>query len=211
MSNSDPALRQQAEAVIAWMAGRLDESFLVRQIDEPIDRAVADFTYDDSPVFLHHRFHRVLGRFVGHIYAYGSPCPRKLSEEQARDEAVALLENLYQGTLANGYDAALIEARRDPTQGLEMVFLRLAEALKARRRQQYIQAVFARCLDPADWPLRCQIAAILLQRLQPWLPAEMAEREPAQFVDEIPTLFNDTMTMNALLQQVCADSVSFAT
>lgn len=202
MTSSEPSLRHQAEAVISSMAFYLNEDYLISHIDEPIDRAVASYSEDEVELSSHRRFHQSLARFVVHIYARGLPCPRTLSVSQSHDDAVALLEVAYEGACANGYFAAVLDALLAQPDGIEVVRGRLVEAVKAEWRRMHVRWVFAESLPPSDWSLRRETAAILLNRLRPWLPAEMAHSQPAQFADDIPTLFTHYMDVNGQLGEL---------
>ena len=189
MTSSEASLRRRAEAVIGKMACYLDEGYLDSHIDAPIDRAVASYSENDAKPASHQCFHRSLARFVAHLHAYALPCQRRLSAAQSNDEAVALLEAAYEGTCANGYFAAVLDAALARPDGMEEVQVRLAEALKAQLRRLHVRWVFAKALPLSDWDLRCEIAAVLLHRMKSLLPANMADSPPAQFADDIPMLF----------------------
>ena len=146
MPSSDRSLRKRAEDVIRTMAAYLDERYVVAHIDEPIDRAVARFSADDARPFSHQRFHEVVAQFVTHLYAHGLPCPRTLSELQAHDEAVILLEQAYEGKYENGYDGAVLDAKLTHPYGWDVVFAALAEFAKVRWRGMHDRWVFARFL-----------------------------------------------------------------
>ena len=202
MRSSDHDLQERANAAITRMAAYLDEDYLSRHIDASIDGAAVRFHYHAAGLISHGRFHQVLSRFVAYVYYHGLPCPVRLSRSQARDEAVALLEQLYRGSCAAGYFAAVLDARRDQPDGLEFVLATLAEAIKGRRRQLHLQWVFANFLDPSDWNLRCEIATLLLDRFRSWLPEHMAGSAGAQFADEIPTLLTHCLSIDAQLQRI---------
>jgi len=208
MTNSDPSLRERAKTVIAEVTALLNESYLARHIDEPIDRAAARFVWDDSLPFSHRQFHEVISRFVSHVYAHGLPCPRHLSLTQANDEAVAMLECAYEGTCTNGYDAAVMDSVRAQPNGLDIVLTRLTEAIKMMQRSMHVRWVFARRLDPSAWELRCEIATFLLDRYRPWLPQEMHGCAGVQFADEIPTLLRYGLDTDSQLRQVSHGAVS---
>ncbi len=202
MSSSESGLREGAESVIDKMASYLDEEYVITHIDEPIDRAVAGFAWDDVHPFSHQRFHEVVARFVAHLYAHGLPCPRSLSPSQAHDEAVAVLEEVYEGTHDKGYVAAIVEAVRAQPDGLEVVLSRLADCIKDKCRRMHVRWVSVRFLASSDWALRCEVAAVLLDRLRPWLPEEMRGCRDAQFADDIPALLTDYLEVDGQLTAV---------
>jgi hypothetical protein len=180
----------------------LDEDYLIRHIDEPINRAAARFRHHAADQVSHERFHQVLARFVAHLYGYGMPCSVRLSRSQARDEAVALLEQLYNGPHANGYFAAMLDARQGQPPGMEVVLDRMVEAIKLRARDAHLRLVFSAILDPADWELRREIANILLDRCRPWMAEHMAGCTGAQFADDIPALLMHSLSIDDPLHQL---------
>jgi len=208
MTSSDNHIQQRAENVISEITSSLNESYLISHIDEPIDHAVASFRWRQRPHYSHRWSNQILARFVAHLYGNGLPCPRQLSASQAYDEAVSLLEHIYEGTHANGYFAAVLDAAHAQPNGMELVLVRLAEAIKAKWRQMHVRWVFARALDPSDWALRCEIAAVLLDHLRSWLPEEMSHCHPSQFADDIPTLLSQYLDVDGQFGQVSSGSNS---
>lgn len=161
MTSSD-ATRERAAGIIAQLAILLDEGRMVQEIDEPIDDAVKKFGDDGEAPHSREQFHKAVSSFTQCILETASSCPRRVSLSQAHDEAVAWLEEGYQGTHAHGFDGALVDAT-DPSQaGIPLVLVRLAEWIKQRQRRMYVKCVAARCIDPADWRTRCAMAEILL-------------------------------------------------
>lgn len=188
MMNSELLLQARAERLLASLRRYVDQDYLARHIDEAIERAAARFRYHATDVVSHSRFHEVVARFVAHIYGKGLPSRVRLTLAQAHDESLALIDQLYEGTHARGHDAAVLDARRGDPQGLEMVLVRLTEALKLRARRMHLRHLFASLLDPADWELRCHIATRLMDQARVWLPEYMAGCNGEQFADEIPAL-----------------------
>jgi len=206
MTNSDPSLQQRAEAVIREITAHVDEAYLVHHIDEPIDQVVIDLCRQAEPGFSRQSFHQVLSRFVARLFAYGLSCPRRLTASQARDEAIALLEQDYRGTRSSGYEAALLDAAQAGPGWVSLILVRLAEAIKIRRRRMHVGWVFARLLDPSDWELRREVAAHLLARCGSPPPGPLAKSPGGRFVNEIPILFGQDLEIDAQLDRVCAGS-----
>ena len=187
MTCSDPAYRHAAQT-IAQLEALLDEERIARQIDEPIDRATAEFSAADNSEYSWDEFLRVTGQFVQHLYEKALPCVRRLSLSQARAEAIALLEPAYQGTYADGYYGALLDAA-DPRQpGLHLVLARMAELVKTRQRQTYVRYEVARHIGQADWHTKCALAAVLIERCRQWMPPEFRRFPPEQVVDYVAEL-----------------------
>lgn len=187
MTPTDALFRRAAE-ILDQMAEMLDPVCTARQIDEPIDRAAMEFEYSEGEAPAHRHFLDTVARFLIHLYAQAFPHGRQLSLSQARDEAVALLEQGYQGAFSSGYNEALLDTADPSHPGLEAVLLKVAELVRARQRQMYVRWATARYIDPADWGMKWAVASLLLDRCRPWLPDRLQDCPPAQFADYIPDL-----------------------
>jgi len=197
----DDSVRRRASEIIKTVMGLLEEGFMARLFDEPIARAAESFECPDSVRYSYAEFLQTVSDFVRHLYEHGLPGHRRLSDSQARDEAVALLEQAYQGSDANGYEAAVVDAA-DPSQaGLPAVVATLAEALKERERRAHVRWVVALHIDAADWHTRCAMAAVLVERLAEYLPPEVRGCSPERLADHVSRLlFADVATGRQLHQ-----------
>jgi hypothetical protein len=186
------------------MAALLDEDRMRQEIDQPIDDALEEFVQGGELAYSHRAFHRAIGSFMHAILEKALPCPRVVPISQAHDEAVAVLEEGYLGTHANGFYGAVMDAA-DPSQaGIPLVLARLAESTKRRQRRTYVRCVAARHVDPGDWRTRCAMAELLLERCREWLPPEMQSCPPEQFADDVCDLLLIDLGTNAQVQRVAA-------
>lgn len=175
--------RAEAENALAQVVEQLDEGLQYHLIDEPIDRAAAGAAAVHYDSVTHETLHRVLAELVRRLCQEGLGVPRCLSPAQAQDEAVFYLQHLYQGTADSGYEAAMAHGRL-LDDGLRVVVHHLVESLKAWRRQVHLMWVRTRIVGGLDWAVRCQMAAILLERLEPYLPANVKSMDPARFAED---------------------------
>jgi hypothetical protein len=196
MTNSE-LLPDRANRLIGQIVSMLDETRVSQRIDGPIDAASEQFQSPaDMPRSRQH-FNSLIAAFVTHIYRHGLACPRQLSPSQARDEALALLEQGYEGRPGKRYEAALLDATQA---GMPMVLASLAQIIKNRERQEYARWVFARMLDPIGWDLRCAIARTLMAE---WVelvppPSLVGRLTPEEMAGEIPQLLEDAMESERL-------------
>ena len=196
---SSEETRERAAAIISQMAALLDEGRMVREIDEPIDEAVRTFGSRGGLAHSHQEFHKAARDFTQFILEAALSCPRRVSLSQAHAEAVAWLEEGYQGTYTNGFDGALVDAT-DPSQaGIPLVLMRLAAWLKHRQRRMHVRWVAVRHIDPADWRTRCAMAEVLLERCREWLPPWMQSCPPEQFADNVCDLLLMDLSTNRQL------------
>ena len=177
-----------AAAVLARIGVMLDEDVLGRQIDGPIDEALGTFRPRKPTVKGSRDFHRVVGRLLRHLHRHALPGRRLIPLWQAKSEAVAMLEQGYRRGGGGGYAAALLDATGCGDDGLRGVLAALAEVVKQQCRRQYIRWVIAKHVDPSDWPLRCDIVAVLLERLAGWLPPRLRRSSPRQLAGELERL-----------------------
>ena len=179
---STEARYQGALEILDRLAAALDVELLARQIDQPIDQATREFVFSTQANLSHRQFLEVVARFLQHLHARAFPNGRQLSMSQAHDEVVALLE---QGDSSGGYYEALLEAAEFPEEGLASVLAKVADLLKAQKRDVHVRWVVACHIDPSDWQIKCQMAAILIERCRPWLPPQVADCPPQQMADHV--------------------------
>ena len=184
------------------LAEALDEANLARVVDDPLDSAAATFRLESDTVRSVQHFHQRIADFIRHVYECGLGFPRSLSPSQARDEAVALLEQSYTGQYATGYHAALLDATDASGPGMPFVLARMTESLKQRQRGMYTRLACVRILGPADWATKCAAAAILLNRCREWLPPELRQCPPDQLADYVPDLAALQLATDTRLQQL---------
>lgn len=198
MTCSDRSL-DRAEAILGRLFGLLDDGTLRGRIDDPIDLAAEGFiSRVTQPPGSHAEFNALIAGLYRHVQESArttSPLPPEL----ALDEATSLLDQGYEGLHANGYYAALLDARDASPQGAQLVLHRLAELIKARRRWQYVRWVIARNVALLDWDTKRALAGLLLDRCRPWLPPEMQGAAPEQFTDCVEDLLIADLSTDARL------------
>jgi hypothetical protein len=94
MTNFEP--NGKAATIIEEVLEEINDEYLYRRIDEPIERSAASFEFDrDAPV-THQTFIQVITGFVRHVYEQAHGCWQEMSAKEAYAEAVAILEEGYQ-------------------------------------------------------------------------------------------------------------------
>lgn len=188
----------RADAALRRIVTLLDENRMRREIDEPIDAVLSALSFQVAQPVSQSRFHEVLIDLMQRVYRDGIRPPLILSRDQAGAEAIALLETGY-GRHGDGYDLALADAVNPRHDGVGVVVLHLVELIKQDARRKYVACVYATCLGPLDWPARCGVAELLLNRLGPFLPPELSRCVPAQLADEVPRLIEMLQSSEAIL------------
>ena len=181
MKSTETRYRRALE-ILDQLAAALDAERLSRQIDEPVDRALREFECPQTRHMSNHQFLDVLARFLRHLHARAFPNGRQLSIPMARDEAVALLSH---ATSSADYYDAFFEATELGDEGLANVLVRVADLVTARQRDAHVRWAVSSHIEPGDWRMKCQMAAILLERCRPWLPTEVRNCPPEQMADHV--------------------------
>jgi len=185
MMNSEE--KRKAAALIREVFEKTSEEYLHLRIDEPVEKAVASFEFDRHGEVTHETFTRVIADFVCHVYEQGLWGKQKITAAVASAEAVAILEEGYQASYDRGYYTAFLEAL-NPDLGLEYVLGQMAGHIIVVARARHVQWVCTSRMELSDWPRRCLIAEILLERWKGFLPQNVRGRPPAYFADHLPEL-----------------------
>jgi hypothetical protein len=175
----------------------LDERWLQAAIDEPIDEALASLDIGERPASARQLIRHVAST-IQQVLARRSVNSRLLTEAQARDEAAFLIASCSLGEAGEGFETAMLEITDGSVPGLEVLYQRLGEYLKAHLRQTYVTWVFSRHLNPADWDMQRAIAEVLLERIRHDFPEGTPVLRPEQFVDCIPELFSAVQQAESL-------------
>jgi len=202
-SSSRPC--QQAARVVETICSRLDENLIAQLVDEPIDRAVQSFRFWWEPPFDPVPFHRLIGRLVAHLHRYDSLTRTLAPSESMADEAVDLLAQHYQGAYEPGYDGALLDTvfqPAPPQEGIDGVLEGLAEIMKARRRKEYVDSVFAQHLDPLDSAMRRAIATHIVDRYGLDLSDELALCDCLKLAERVRDLIESIRQVDSIAGQL---------
>ena len=194
MSNSD-----QARALLARVTTLLAEEHLQQRIDDPITIARDSFECPQTPEYSEKEFRHLIADFWRRMWRHMAGQDPGLTV--ALGEAISLLEAGYQGTHSDGYDGALTDAL-NPGTGHQVVVHRIAEIFKDRRRAAYIQWVFDRYVNSADWEVRCALVALLLDRHREELPPQLQQYPPAWLADDIPGFLR---TLQEVARRILSD------
>ncbi len=192
-------IKNRALETINRMIELLDERYMSIRIDEPIDKAVEDFLPFVSRNYSYRQFFETAATFVQYMYKKALPGCRKLSHLQAGIEAVAILSE-YEGTYANGFHGAVLDAADVSQSGLRQVITGMGQILKNRNRQMHLIWVKSRFIDPNDWQLKCAIAEILIKRCRKLLPPELQNSPPVQLADDIFELLTIELALREKVQ-----------
>lgn len=186
MKPSDEHFVRAAE-VLRRLVDQMQPASLATLIDEPIDRAVQGFAWPAEPV-APSEVPRVLAAFLQHVYRQAFANGPQLSLARAHDELVALLQADAQDPATGGYVGAMLDATVAGASCWEGLAARVITVLKTRLRRQQVQGLLTTEIEPQDWPLRCALTSILIQRLEPYLPSEITAGPPERWAGQLTSL-----------------------
>jgi len=160
----------------------LDPEQLVREVVGPIQMAVEDFPRPDREPTSHPDFLETAGAFIRHLYWRAKHAPVKLSDREAKAEAVHLLEEHYQGVIGFGYVGALLDATRPEGPGLDAVLAELGEIIATKELLKLTTSTLVRLVNPTDWATKRRLVGEFLELLGPTLPRPLTEQPPDSLV-----------------------------
>ena len=195
--NSDPS----PQRVLDDLRDLLNEERISNEIAYPIDRVVATFQMKVMLPITHLKFNGIISAFVRDLYKRGLRLSMDLTREKAFIEAVSLFEKHYRNQGATGYDGALYDATGANAEGLNLVLVRLAEAIKSSEREKYVKWVFAGRFSHLDWNLKIRIVSFFLKQNEAILPKELRNTDPGRFVDDFQDLFTSSMSDENIIKQ----------
>jgi len=150
---SDP----QPQKNLKQLLDTISEEHLRIKIDEPLFYAASMFSIPDKCPINQFQLIEVAGAFVQHLYEHGVLLPQTLSADQARAEALYLIETAYKGTTGTGLGVALTDAQNQFYNGLAVVLNGLMDSIRQRQRQIYMRGMHQMLIDPSDWLSRTHI------------------------------------------------------
>ncbi len=78
----------------------------------------------------------------------------------------------------------------------------MARYIADKARARHIRWVCASRLEMSDWPTRCRMAEILLQRWGPFLPENLRACSPAQLANHMSELINVILSVNRMVNKI---------
>ena len=204
MSSTDQ--RKQAEQIILNIYAALDDHLIAQRFDGPIDQGLRTFQYEATYPVTRQNFHRIIARFTDYLYETALKASWKISCRDPLTHAIYLLENHYQGTYSQWYMGAWLDATDDQQDGMDTVLQRMAEAVKAMERQEYIQWVFVAHYESLPWNLRCVVTDILLQQYRQFLPPIFQHCSAPEMIKIIPSLMQSFMGIEGAMKGISQPS-----
>lgn len=190
-SCNDPS---SADLLLPRLLDALAEERMVAEIDDPVDQAIQVCCGRLHAPRTTRQIHRALGACFRRL-SLAAPPYRRLTAEQAVEEAIWLLERDYDAPSGLAYENALAEITETGDDGLIAVIQRMGELFKRQRRQMRHRSIMMVFEDPVRWPLRLQLTREIRALLQDYLPPRVAaytDEQLALCMKELLTLYLET-------------------
>ena len=144
----------------------LNEEVLFKEIDQPLELAVNSFVFELPAKMTYREFNGIMASFYQHLTQHGLRITRKLSNADALNEVIWLIENHYQGYETYGYDGAVFDALSQGEEGMLLILERLTATIKSIERTKYIDFIISSNVDPSNWQLRKELVKTILERFR---------------------------------------------
>ena len=168
----------------------LGDEYRYNHIVNPIEKIALDFQYSQDRPITYRLFINTLGLFVQSVYKYGVRVKQEITKDQARSIAYMILENGYIGMNSSGFNAAYLDAINKEIEGFELVLSKMTEIFTSMEHAKHVRWVYESRLGHLDWETKCSIGQLLLKRMEPYLPNDLARCLPAQIADHLEDLLN---------------------
>jgi hypothetical protein len=168
-------------ALIERVTALLNNQHIQTLFDDPIDIATSAFETSHRHLMprTNAEFLQTLGKFVAYVYRQVPVLTQEVTPEHAQCEAVRLLENAYGGQSGWGYEHVLRFAVKH---GYSTAYSIIAEGMKARHRQLYIQWVLVKHIAYLDTRTKTALIGRLLEDWSESLPEYFAERSAGELL-----------------------------
>lgn len=193
---------ERARRLLDYTFAELDPLHVARIIDIPLEHAAAAFVLPEASateVVEPDSFLALVGTYVQHLFATGLRPTRRLTQERAQVEAVALLERYHRAPREEGYDGALLEAVDHGSEGLRTVLRFLTAALQQNQRQQHARYVLNHLPALYPWEVRVEMTRQFLAHASACFPQEFADA-PDRFARFLPELIEQFLAEEAALR-----------
>lgn len=166
------------------IAAQIDELTLARKFAIPVDSARASYVLASSTVASYDEFIGIVESFFVHLQTYTSAgTPAVPDAECVADRAMALLNETFRSH--GGAQAAYAQARDGTEGGIRAVLDSMTEQYKTRLQADHVAVVLEKAVAAMSWPDRIRFTQAAMNRLRPFLPAEIRDEPPERFARQI--------------------------
>ena len=191
----------RARHVLHRLLNLLDDTRLKQAIDEPIDAAVAQFVLPEASSLSPARFNDLVTGFMQHIYTNGVRFSRKLSSAEAFSEAFHILNSLYGGQPALGYDIAAALAEQAGSEAARDILASVAGAVKQRERALLRHWAYTTEVHSLSWEAKCELARACLEHSAGCIRKSLTAADSAELAEDVVDLVELHLAANQAVQQ----------
>lgn len=199
---------KKIQAIMEEIFELLDEAFLQKKIDQPIEQAAASFKYNQDASFSYSYFLRVTGRFLQHLYKHA--LGRKLTLTQASAEMIYILEAGYPDVHSEGFYAAYLDAKDPAREGFDHVLSSIAELITTKERIKFVRWVILTRIDPSDWTVKCHLVKAIKKNGTTFLPPILNTCPSAQLTGHLPELISAVVSTDRMVSKLFTPHIELA-
>ena len=176
--------KQQMAQRLGDVIGLLRAEHVTNTVDRPIDEALGPFVLNPESYASRDAFLDTLAQCVQLVYAQGLLVPRKLTEEQAKTEALHLVESSYQSPNgARGFSAALVRVQIHGPEGVKEILDDVLTSIIGSERQKYVSWVLGKYVQALDWHEKCLMVKVIFEGFGDFFDSAITGSPPERFAD----------------------------
>ncbi|MFC1761014.1 hypothetical protein ACFL6U_02915 [Planctomycetota bacterium] len=178
--DTDPFQDKKDKALVDLVISQIDSTALAKNLAIPIDTARATYMLDSLTIGSSEEFCDTICAFYLHLQRHLHSTSDSVDMDTVRADATALVEQ----TFANkgGFKAALTEGKDALSGGMKFILDAMTEQFKAERQTKHVNRVIKEAISPLDTNAQVSLISVLLKRLAPHLPQDIATAPPERFI-----------------------------
>ena len=178
--NADQFKDEKDKSLVDSIISQIDSTALAKGVAIPIDTARATYMLDSLTIRSSDEFYDTVSAFYLHLQRHVHSASDSVDTDAVRADAMALVER----TFANkgGFKAAMNEAKDALSGGMKFILDAMTEQFKAERQAKHVNRIIKEAISPLDTNAQISLISVLLKRLAPHLPEEIATSPPERFI-----------------------------
>jgi hypothetical protein len=184
--DADSLNDQKDETIADSIISQIDRIALAKKVAMPIDTARATYVLNTLTTGSSEDFYGIVVAFYLHLQRHVHSTSDSVDMETVRAEATALLERTF--AQRGGLKAAMNEAADGLSGGMKFILDAMTEQFKAECMSKHVNRVIKEAITPVDTDEQISLISVLLKRLAPHLPQEIATSPPERFITHYETL-----------------------
>jgi hypothetical protein len=182
VSANNQSEEDKQEELVDFIISQIDSTALAKTVAMPIDTARATYMLDSLTISSNDEFYDVISAFYLHLQRHFHSASESVDINTVRADAIALVERIFADK--GGFKAAMNEAKDAVTGGMRFILDAMTEQFKAECQAKHVNRVIKEAITPLDIDAQIALISILLKRLAPHLPKEIATAPPERFIEQ---------------------------